>query len=66
MNWSPRAGVALGVLPEGRGILRGGIGKFAQRTPLNVGAFESFESRMVTRFDPSGAQLGPTVVLENL
>jgi hypothetical protein len=66
VNWSPRAGVALGVLPEGRGILRGGIGKFAQRTPLNVGAFESFESRMLTRFDPSGSQLGPTVVLENL
>ena len=27
------------MLPEGRGILRGGFGKFAQRTPLNVDAF---------------------------
>jgi hypothetical protein len=66
VNWSPRAGISLGVMPEGRAILRGGIGKFAQRTPLNVGAFESFESRAVSRFDPSGLQLGPTVVLENL
>ena len=36
INWSPRAGVAIGVAPEGRAILRGGYGKFVQRTPLNV------------------------------
>ncbi len=29
-----------GVLPEGRAILRGGVGRFRQRTPLNVGAFD--------------------------
>ena len=45
VNWSPRAGVAIGVLPEGRAILRGGFGKFVQRTPLNVEAFPSFEPR---------------------
>ena len=45
VNWSPRGGVSVGVLPEGRGILRGGVGKFRQRTPLNVGAFAQFESR---------------------
>jgi outer membrane receptor for ferrienterochelin and colicin len=28
VNWSPRAGVAISVLPEGRGILRGGFRKF--------------------------------------
>ena len=39
VNWSPRAGVGIGILPEGRGILRGGYGNFVQRTPLNVGAF---------------------------
>ena len=32
-------GLSLSVLPEGRGILRGGFGKFAERTPLTVGAF---------------------------
>jgi hypothetical protein len=47
------------VLPEGRGILRGGYGKFAQRTPLNVDAFASFEPRTVTRFAPLGASSAP-------
>ena len=48
------------VLPEGRGILRGGFGKFVQRTPLNVDAFTSFEPRTVTRFDADGTSLrGP-------
>ena len=55
VNWSPRAGAAFSVLPEGRGILRGGFGKFVQRTPLNVDAFTSFEPRTVTRFDAGGS-----------
>ncbi len=61
VNWSPRAGLSIGVLPEGRAILRGGVGKFSQRTPLNIGAFPSFESRVVSRFGPDGAALGPPV-----
>jgi hypothetical protein len=65
VNWSPRGGVSIGVLPEGRGILRGGVGRFRQRTPLNVGAFEQFESRVVTRFGSDGALLGPPVTLVN-
>lgn len=65
INWSPRAGVALGVLPEGRGILRGGFGKFVQRTPLNVGAFPSFEPRRAARFAGDGSAIGPTVTLVN-
>ncbi|HEY8535938.1 MAG TPA: hypothetical protein VIL25_05795, partial [Vicinamibacterales bacterium] len=60
INWSPRGGIAIGVLPEGRGILRGGVGKFVQRTPLNVDAFASYEPRTVTRFAPDGTVLfGP-------
>jgi TonB dependent receptor len=58
VNWSPRAGAAIGIAPEGRAILRGGFGKFVQRTPLNVEAFPSFESRTVSRFTPGGALLG--------
>jgi len=50
VNWSPRAGAAFSVLPEGRGIIRGGFGKFVQRTPLNIGAFTQFAPRTVTRF----------------
>jgi hypothetical protein len=65
VNWSPRGGVSVGVLPEGRGILRGGVGRFRQRTPLNVGAFNAFESRVVTRFGPGGESLGRPVTFVN-
>ncbi len=65
INYSPRAGVAIGVAPEGRAILRGGYGKFVQRTPLNVQAFPTFEPRTVMRFAPDGAPLGPLSTLVN-
>jgi Carboxypeptidase regulatory-like domain/TonB dependent receptor len=65
INFSPRAGVAVGVAPEGRAILRGGFGKFVQRTPLNVEAFPFFESRAVTRFATNGTPLGPAVTFIN-
>ena len=42
VNFSPRVGMAVSLLPEGRGILRGGFGKFSERTPLNVGAFTQY------------------------
>jgi hypothetical protein len=66
VNWSPRGGISIGVLPEGRAILRGGIGKFRQRTPLNVGAFAQFEDRTVTRFGPDGTPLGSPVRYVNV
>ena len=65
VNWSPRAGVAISLLPEGRGIFRGGFGKFVQRTPLNVGAFPSFESRIVSRFAADGLVVGSPVTFAN-
>ena len=57
VNWSPRAGAAIALMPEGRAILRGGYGMFVQRTPLNVDAFPQFESRTVARFTVAGAPL---------
>jgi hypothetical protein len=60
-NFSPRVGAAISLLPEGRGILRGGVGKFAERTPLAVGAFAQYEVQTVTRFAPDGTPLGPAV-----
>jgi hypothetical protein len=65
VHWSPRAGAALAVLPEGRAIIRGGFGKFAQRTPLNIGAFESFEPRTISRYQPDGALTGDPLLLTN-
>ena len=66
VNWSPRAGLSISVAPEGRAILRGGYGKFAQRTPLNVEAFPSFERRTVSRFAPGGALLGRPITYSNV
>jgi hypothetical protein len=66
VNWSPRAGASVSVLPEGRGILRGGVGRFRQRTPLNIGAFSQFERRVVTRFGIHGEPLGPPTALANV
>ena len=65
LNWSPRAGAAVAVLPEGRAIIRGGYGKFAQRTPLNVGAFESFAPRTIARFGGDGSPIGLPITLNN-
>ena len=53
------------MLPEGRAIVRGGFGRFAQRTPLNVGAFESFEPRTISRFNVDGSSIGQPITLTN-
>lgn len=53
-NVSPRIGAVLGVLGAGRGIVRGGAGRFYERTPLLVGAFESIEAPTITRFAADG------------
>jgi hypothetical protein len=66
VNFSPRAGLAIGLLAEGRAILRGGYGLFVQRTPLNVGAFSQFESRVVSRYAPDGSLLGQPVSFVNV
>lgn len=65
VNWSPRGGVSLAVLPEGRGILRFGVGQFSQRTPLNIEAFEQFAPRIVTRYAEDGTPVSE-VRLENV
>jgi hypothetical protein len=65
-NWSPRAGAAITILPEGRAIIRGGFGKFVQRTPLNIEAFPAYESRVVSRFAPDGAALGQPIAFTNV
>jgi hypothetical protein len=51
---SPRVGVKLGVLPSEAGVLRGGVGVFRERTPLNIGAFGSMEAATVTAFAADG------------
>jgi hypothetical protein len=66
LNYSPRIGMAVSVLPEGRGILRGGFGKFAERTPLNVGAFAQYDVQTVTRYAPDGLPLGAPITFAHV
>jgi carboxypeptidase family protein/TonB-dependent receptor-like protein len=54
VNVSPRLSAVVSVLPEGVSVLRGGGGVFYERTPLNVGAFGSFETASLTRFAADG------------
>jgi hypothetical protein len=61
LNYSPRFGLAVSVLPEGRAILRGGLGKFSERTPLTVGAFTQYGVRTVERIGADGTPLGDAV-----
>ena len=61
VNYSPRVGMSISLLPEGRGILRGGFGKFAERTPLTVGAFTQYDVQTVSRFAADGTPLGAPV-----
>jgi len=64
---SPRAGGILSLLPEGRAIVRGGYGRFYERTPLTVGAFTAFEQRAITRFAADGVTpLGEPVRYTNV
>ena len=66
INVSPRAGMSISVLPDGRAILRGGLGKFVERTPLTVGAFSQYETATVQRFAPGGAPLGNPVAFAHI
>jgi len=54
------------VLPEGRGILRGGLGKFAERTPLTVGAFTMYDVQTVTRFGGDGKPLAAPITFTHV
>jgi TonB dependent receptor-like, beta-barrel len=57
VNYSPRIGMSVSLLPDGRGILRGGFGKFSERTPLVVGAFTQYDQQTVSRFSGNGLAL---------
>ena len=66
VNYSPRVGMSVSILPEGRAILRGGFGKFAERTPLTVGAFTQDDTQTISRFGPDGSALGTPVTFRHV
>src|SRR5262249_37597801 len=44
----------------------GGFGKFAERTPLNIGAFTQYDVQTVSRFGVNGTPLGPPVTFQHV
>lgn len=66
-NFAPRFGVATGLTADNRTVLRGGVGIFFDKIPLNVGTFEQLQSRRVTRFASDGVTpLAPAVQFRNM
>jgi hypothetical protein len=54
INASPRAGFTAAIRQRGNDIIRGGAGLFYDRTPLNVAAFETYETRQITQWPGAG------------
>lgn len=49
-NFAPRLGVVIAPTASDRTIIRGGIGLFYDKIPLNVGSFEQYQNQVVTTF----------------
>ena len=53
-NLAPRAGFAWSPFSGDRTVIRGGIGIFHDKVPLNIRSFNRYPSRTVTRYGPDG------------
>lgn len=66
-NFAPRFGFVVGLTRDNRTVLRGGIGRFFDKIPLNAGAFGQLQERLVTRFAADGiTPLGPSLLFRNV
>jgi hypothetical protein len=62
----PRAGFAWSPRQDGRTVLRGGIGLFYDKVPLDIRSFAQYPSRTITRYAADGVTVLDTRVYENL
>ena len=53
-NLAPRAGFAWSPFAGDRVVIRGGIGIFHDKVPLNIRSFNRYPARTVTRYGPDG------------
>lgn len=53
-NFAPRFGFSIALTKDNRTLLRGGIGRFFDKIPLNAGVFEQLQFRQTTRFAADG------------
>ena len=60
VNPAPRAGFILALTKDSKTLLKGGVGFFYDRVPLNIPAFTFLPSRTVRTLNPLGAVLSST------
>src|SRR4029453_1431196 len=53
-NVPPRLGFVLPPAYSDRAVVRGGVGLFYDKIPLNVGSFEQYQSELITTFANNG------------
>ena len=56
-NFAPRLGIVIAPTDSDRTIIRGGVGLFYDKIPLNVGSFEQYQSLVVTTFANDGVTI---------
>jgi hypothetical protein len=66
-NLAPRASFTAVPWPDGRTVMRGGVGVFYDPVPLNVAGFDQMQQRVVTTFLSDGVTPeGPAIPMENV
>ncbi len=56
-NFAPRLGFVFVPMISGRTVVRGGVGLFYDKIPLNVGAFGQYQNILVTTFASDGVTI---------
>jgi hypothetical protein len=56
-NLAPRAGFAWSPFKDDRTVIRGGLGLFYDKVPLNIRSFAQYPARTVTRYGPDGVSI---------
>jgi hypothetical protein len=66
-NVAPRVGFVVTPTDSDRTVVRGGVGLFYDKIPLNVGSFEQYQSLLITTFASNGVTPidGPRLLLNS-
>jgi len=66
VSTAPRAGFALRLTKDAKTILKGGIGLFYDRVPLNIASFPLLPDRIITGLAPTGEILNQHVLVNTV
>ncbi|MGI9035312.1 MAG: TonB-dependent receptor [Pyrinomonadaceae bacterium] len=65
-NFAPRAGFAWSPFADDKTIVRGGVGYFFDKVPLNIRGFSNYPMRTVTRYAADGQTIISQIRYENV